>query len=223
MERHLDNSAGRAPWPELAEYNCSACHQSIHYQSASALSKSHQLSWNTYYTQQPTIDSNLFPTGNSRMQMGSQEMLGKLSVLTKASESKQLGPLDIAAALSLASEQPILQQSRPNWQLAANWLWSNRLMNLNAELKSEAESITSPARLSADDASELAALLDKFDRNMEFNSQSLASPIDFKQAVTLGAVHVNFDRLVSIRDQYRSKLANILNRSGEPPVAGANR
>jgi cytochrome c5 len=223
MERHAASSAGRAPWPELAEYNCDACHQSIHYQSPLALSRSQQLSWNTFYTQQPAIDSNLFPTANDRMQMGGEEMLSKLFVLSKESESKELKPLDTVAALSRASEQAILQRSSPNWQLAANWLWSNRLMVLNAGPKTEAESITSPARLSADDASELTELLDEFGLNMEFNSQSSARPSDLNLAVTLGTVHVNFDRLVSLRDQYRSKLASILNRSGDPPVAGANR
>ena len=81
--------------------------------------------------------------------------------------------------------------------------------------------VASQAYLSPDDALELSGLLDEFGRNMELDSQSSASSIDMIPVSAIGPEHIDFERLVSIREKYRSKLATI-NKLRNSPVAGAN-
>ena len=223
LERHAASHTGHAPWPELAEFTCYACHQSIDHPLAYDPTKSQGLTWNSFYTQPATFDSNLFPTGNGRIQVGGEEMLAKLSALLKAAEAMQAKEADMVTYLRSAAEQSIMQHSRPDWQLAASWHWSNRLMLLNAGKKHEIGSEAQQAVLSATDALELTSMLDEFGRNLEFNSPAATRPVDLIHVAALGPEDIDFNRLNSLRDQYQSMLARIINRLEESPVAGANR
>ena len=223
IERHAASHTGHTPWPEFAEFNCYACHQSIDLPLADVRKTSRSLTWNSFYTQTATFDSNLFPNGNGRIQIGGEEMQAKLSSLLKAAETKPPKEADMVTYLRAAAEQSIMQHSRPDWQLAASWHWSNRLMLLNAGKKHEVGSDAQQAALSANDASELASMLDEFGRNLELNSSAVTSPVDLTHVVALGPEAIDFNRLLSLRDQYQSMLARIINRLEESPVAGANR
>ena len=96
-------------------------------------------------------------------------------------------------------------------------------MLLNAGKKHEVGSDAQQAALSANDASELASMLDEFGRNLEFNSPAVTSPVDLTHDVAIGPEAIDFNRLLSLREQYQSMLARIINRLEESPVAGANR
>ena len=222
LERHAASLTGHAPWPELAEFNCYACHQSIRHQFPTEDNKSSRLTWNSFYTQPATFDADLFPAGNARSHIGNEEMLAKLSSLLKSAEGQQLEEVDIITALRSAAEQSVLQHARPDWQLATSWHWSNRLVLLNARANCDTGADAPQFVLSAKDASELAALLDEFGRNLEFNSKDATSPVGLTHVVALGPESVDFDRLRRLQDKYRSKLASISNRLGDSPVDGKN-
>ena len=96
-------------------------------------------------------------------------------------------------------------------------------MLLNAAPKQEVGLTASQARLSAADAEELDGLLDEFSRNLDVNLRPTASSIDLTEAVAIEPEHFNFDRLLSLRDQYRSKVTSIIAHMHTSPVAGENR
>ncbi len=219
LERLEASRVGQAPWPELAENNCFACHQSIAHQTYSASKAPQGLTWNTFYTQRVALDLGSLPFGNGLKPLDSAVAELMLTELLKAAESQQFEPVHWINAIRSAADQSIQQQTKPDWQLAVSWLWSNRLMLLNAGPKA---GVDQQDCLADKDAAELTALLDEFGRILQHHSSPTSSLMGLTRAVAVGPGPNDFESLLRLRDQYRTKVAAIIHSLSASRGAGAN-
>jgi hypothetical protein len=72
------------------------------------------------------------------------------------------------------------------------------------------------------DAAELTALLDEFGRNLQHHSSPTSSPLGLTRTVAVGPGPNDFESLLRLRDQYRTKIAAIIHSLSASHAAGAN-
>jgi Cytochrome c554 and c-prime len=210
LERQAANATGHAPFPELAEYNCIACHQSIG-QTRSLSDDADGLAWNHLLTNQPLYDQ--FPLGDAQFMTGLKQAIEN----SNQGVSPKMSQIE---AMRWAAEKSVTLRSRPNLQLAMNWLTNNELVLLNTRYRS-GNQVSSKAFLSVDDSAALATLLERYRSQLgTFKEQSLSQPLLVNSSN--GGEQVSYKELLHIRDEYRDRIAAITSRSGIAPAAGAN-
>lgn len=206
FERQQANISHYGVIPELAEYDCFACHQSLE-PTRRSRSGSVGIAWNGFYTSQRVLDA--FPLGGA-------EFTTRLQQLLEATHQQHV--LSLPAALRRAVEEPIGLQSTTNGPFAMNWLTTNELMLFHASSRSVGQH-TAHELMSNEEASELAALLDRYRSHLNAaTTQSKGQPLNGLLSSELR--DDGKKSLMQLREEYKNRVLTIVGRATSLPQAG---
>ncbi len=238
-QARLDASRrGLAPWPEFAEYNCFACHQNLELVTNNLDRMPQKLTWNPMVNQHSLLGNHSLLIDRRKLPMWDKTFEARLVTLASTAEDcivdTQLKPVDPIAAWRAAADDQINVEQRLDYNLAASWLWTNRLMIRNLSAARFPKKLNEPPglRLSASQTEELDRLLDAF--AMGLNSLAIAAvypqfrygsePVRSALDTQLKHSHTELEtanQLTDLRDTYRSRLHNALTTAEATQTNGA--
>ncbi len=230
LDRIEASRHGLAPRPEFAEYNCLACHQNLELSTVDAVRVEQKLTWNAMITQHTLLDSPVWIADREGLPKWEETLESKLIALVSAAEDclveTQVTPVASLAALRAAGDYQITIENNLDYDLAASWWWTNRLMlrNVSVTMPSSDSRESQVRHLEKSAIAELNRVLDAFARGLNSPVFFAVDPLAYDSKAGFPDWDTQTERrptelvpaspLIHLRDTYRSQLIEAFSAPG---------